>query len=410
MPLQDSKTADETLSTVRPDGWGASFAQTIQQKRSHSLELLTSERERIRRMEVTIADLLTKVGEEVKLSESQLLSELAIREEVIAGLQQQMEQQQVQFDRLMAEAVALYRPSAEVEEELRRVRAALTESTRQHDAQTAALEELRTQLGDAMRRPPVVQQDEKLLRELEALHAEQARLESLLAESQQESLESHEDSTEALQQLQKRYDLVLGDLRDLKARNAELERKLAAKSSSVTSSVSSPSLPTGNDWASQKQRLLAQLEAESTVTDADRKEERLLIGEVIRATDELVADKDAEIASLRQLLQEQSSKIGEVAVGASAIAGLLDHDELIRRERELLKKLESDWREKLRQAEVDLSMERAKIARERALLDERIQQLESERAKSSDGDDKKGGNKAGRGRWMTRLGLSDKDK
>jgi CheY-like chemotaxis protein len=409
MLLQDSQTPDNSDSAVHPDGWGISFAQSIQQKRSHSLELLTAERERIRRMEVTITDLMTQVGEDLKASESQMLAELAMREEVIAGLQRQMEQQQVQFDRLMAEAVALYRPSPEVEEELQRLRVALAESTRQHEAQTAALDELRAQLGDALRRPPVVQQDEKLVVELEALRAEQARLESLLAKSQNDSAESHGDSAEALQQLQKRYDLVLSDLRELKTRNAELERKLAAKSSTIGSAAPSLSLPTGNDWASQKQRLLAQLEAESTVVDAGRKEARLEIEEVIRSTDKILAEKDAEIAGLRQLLQEQSSKIGEVAVGASAIAGLLDQDELIRQERETLKKLESDWREKLRQAEVDLSMERAKIARERALLDERIQQFESERAKLPDGDDKKGGNKAGRGRWMTRLGLSDKD-
>jgi hypothetical protein len=98
---------------------------------------------------------------------------------------------------------------------------------------------------------------------------------------------------------------------------------------------------------------------------------------------------------------------------SSAAAGVLDNDELIRQERESLKKLQDGLREQLRQAEIELSMERAKIARQRAEMEEKIQTFEADRAKfavSADGqknDDS--GKKPSRGRWLARLGLRGDD-
>jgi outer membrane protein TolC len=76
--------------------------------------------------------------------------------------------------------------------------------------------------------------------------------------------------------------------------------------------------------------------------------------------------------------------------------------------------MQEEWREKLRKAEVDISVERAKIARERSELEEKLQVFQSERKRLEEvlgsqppGDDK--GKKSSARNWLTRLGLKDSD-
>jgi hypothetical protein len=95
-------------------------------------------------------------------------------------------------------------------------------------------------------------------------------------------------------------------------------------------------------------------------------------------------------------------------VGAAAIAQMLDTDELVRQERDNLKELQEKLREELKKAEVDISLERAKIARDRAELDEKLRLIQAERA-SGPGDLTPGdkGKQPARGKWLARLGLQE---
>jgi hypothetical protein len=101
-------------------------------------------------------------------------------------------------------------------------------------------------------------------------------------------------------------------------------------------------------------------------------------------------------------------KIGNFAVEASAIAKVLDQDELIRKERENLARMHEELREKLRQAEIEASLERARLAREHASVDEKLRVLEQEKARvrpnegSADPDRPKSAR-----RWLARLGIKD---
>ena len=115
----------------------------------------------------------------------------------------------------------------------------------------------------------------------------------------------------------------------------------------------------------------------------------------------------SEIEELQRLLQDQSGNLGSVAVGAAALGEMFDQDEIIREERENLKQLQAQWEEKLRKAEIDLSVERAKIARERAELEERLHGGSPEEASEDDEED---GSGKGGGRWLARLGLKDEEK
>ncbi|MBX3415005.1 MAG: hypothetical protein KF708_20140 [Pirellulales bacterium] len=206
--------------------------------------------------------------------------------------------------------------------------------------------------------------------------------------------------------MQRRHEMLLEDLREQKKRNQKLEHEIEGlKSGRLTATQIE-----GNDWESQKRRLLAALEAEAAADDnPDRKQERLSIEETIRKTETVVAAKEHEINELQRLLEQQSSQVGNLAVGAAAIAAELDKDELIQHEREKLNRMQDEWREKLRQAEIDLSLERAKIARERAELEEKLRQTEDERARHPEAGevDPTGKKPATRGKWLARLGLKD---
>jgi hypothetical protein len=137
-----------------------------------------------------------------------------------------------------------------------------------------------------------------------------------------------------------------------------------------------------------------------------------------------------ELESLRQRNQElqaqlvtdevankafagQQSFITEVAAAdPDAISQVLDQDEVIRTERERLQKLQDEWREKLREMEVQTSLDRAKLARERNEMLARIQALELKLAKHGidfDLTESTSGKEFGKGRWRAALGIRDTD-
>ncbi|MEX0867760.1 MAG: hypothetical protein WD030_10410 [Pirellulales bacterium] len=208
---------------------------------------------------------------------------------------------------------------------------------------------------------------------------------------------------EKLTDLKRRLEMAIEDNRTLKRRNADLEDKVAAGGGKPCDDEA------GFDWESQKQRLIASLESDFDSNDSEQHAERLTVEGTIRITDEIVRRKEREIEELKQLLNDQSSNVGNLAVGANAVQEVLNSDELIRQERENLTKLKTEMREKQRQAEVEISLERAKLARMRAEFEEKLSAIEIERARYGG---KKGGDapeEPPRGRWLARLGLKDDD-
>ena len=178
------------------------------------------------------------------------------------------------------------------------------------------------------------------------------------------------DDSQEVAMLQSRLDTALEELRELQEANADtaLQQAAVPRASATVPAVSDQRF----DWESQKRRLLEQLESDFDPQESAQERDRLTVESALRATDQVVAEKDQEIAELRQLLENQASNIGSVAVGAAAVAQLLDQDDLVREERENLQRLQDEWREKLRRAEVEISVERAKIARERREMDETL--------------------------------------
>jgi 7-keto-8-aminopelargonate synthetase-like enzyme len=133
------------------------------------------------------------------------------------------------------------------------------------------------------------------------------------------------------------------------------------------------------------------------------------VEEAIRRTDAVVAAKNQEIEKLQSLLQEQSASVGSMAVGAAAVAEVLDKDEVIRQERQNLQALQEEWRDKLRHAEVEISVQRAKLARHQAELEERARLIEEQSRGVSLEEPEERKEKPSRGNWLRRLGLKSGD-
>ena len=201
---------------------------------------------------------------------------------------------------------------------------------------------------------------------------------------------------------------------DLKQQNRELAAKVADRE--VQESIAANGEVESLSWEQRKQLILQQMEQESF--DAESFVARLPSTTEARETpalfvERLMGELEArrrEVVELRDALDDQShAGDGQQAVGTAAIAKLVDDDEVVRQERERLKDLQSEWEEKMREAEITASLERAKLSRERqelakrrAELDEGLAHLRRESRHQEDTKDRK--DTANR-RWRVKLGL-----
>jgi hypothetical protein len=205
---------------------------------------------------------------------------------------------------------------------------------------------------------------------------------------------------------QRRYELALDDLRELKVKNAELQQQLArAKSSVSVFGGAGQTQGDSHDWESLKRHMLAVLESDFDDGDPERRAERLKIENVIQATENAIADKNREIEELKRQLEEAGEAKATGVAETAATARLFDADATIQAERERLRQLQEQWKDKMRQAEIEVSLERAKLTRQRAEIEERLRVVEDEQSQSAQAAPAKGTRPVQR--WRARLGLGD---
>jgi hypothetical protein len=345
--------------------------------------------------------------------------ELRIREALLAEAQSQQEQSRLELAAAredLNEAQAQLAIARQRQEELRHEAAdahsaaanAEVSGAADHDAELSRLhealqaahtqnEQLAAQLRDA---PSGDESDE-----LKKLRGERDKLRSKLSEAEEKLAAGLQDADAAgaHEDLQRRCEMAIEELRELKRTNAELETKLKSKGAGSVAAVGGGG---ALDWEAQKQRLLASLEADDV--DPDDEEavaERQSLEHAIQVTDQVVAEKDAEIEELRRQLEVGGTN--NDSAGEAAISELLDHDEIIRAEREKLAQAQAEWREKIGKAEIDISVERAKIARDRMELEERFRTYQDEHPVDTGETTSNQSGKPVRGRWLARLGLKD---
>lgn len=260
--------------------------------------------------------------------------------------------------------------------------------------------------------------------QLSAAYEEQDRLRCELEHALAETINSCE-STEVVsaagamilaprgdEELLDRLDRATCEIIDLRSQNEELQEQISRmKVNAANASDASNLCQESMSWEDRKKMLMKQLDAEMDEVDdlPVVESKRLEMEDVIRTTELEINRRDREISELRSLLEHQSNAHQGMAVGAAAVAHLIESDELVQQEREKLRTIQLEWENKFRQTEIDISIERAKLARERLEMEEYKKQqehilaslptvttretLESTKAKSS--------------KWLSRLGLKE---
>jgi len=428
-------------------------AQDLSQRADDQLKSIVDERSRLEHEMEELARKQARLDDKLRRAEARE-EELEVeaaktktqRRRIAAELRDEREAVQRDLRRLNAEREEMRAEAARHEDDLQR-RIADVERRAAETASVAASAgadvTLRKQAAEHQRL--LVERDAELRgmaeeleasrREIERLSASQAKLQQRLdatsdaerlltrAEAEADELRrtlaetearlaaagGSQDDSEDLAALRRLYDEAQEDIRDLERRNAALEK---AKRTAGPVGGDDQAM----DWESQKKRLLAALEADLDPNDEHDKADKLTIEGTIQITDNMIQQRDQEIAELKQLLDEQSRNVGAVSVGAAAFSAALDQDELIQEHRLQTETIKKQWEEKLRVAEVELSIERAKLARERTEMEEKRNEWQTERARAAqDGPPPAPGDKdaakrgSGGGRWLARLGLREQE-
>ena len=208
---------------------------------------------------------------------------------------------------------------------------------------------------------------------------------------------------------------------DLEQQNSDLASQVANQTVQETVNADA-----GNalSWEERKQLILEQMEqdsfsADEFVSSLQEEKQQLAQQDPAGLLDELRSEmdshanellrRDQEIKELRHLLDEQSGTLGDgTAIGAAAVAEAIDADELIMQERERLQQLKHEWEGKFRKSEIEMSLERAQLSRERQELATRQIDLELqlEQVRQEAKHVAPNGSQPTR-KWLAKLGLSD---
>lgn len=223
-----------------------------------------------------------------------------------------------------------------------------------------------------------------------------------------------EHNFEADRNLKAELDAARSELADLRRQNSDLASRIAHL---TTDSLSSPkgrgtASPERLSWEERKKLMLQQLENECDLQDEQdqpiSRQQRIDLQEIITSTQLEIERRDREIQELRDIIQSQSEARQGMAIGAAGVAQLLDNNDLINEERRKLQEIQQQWEAKLRQAEIDLSMERAKLGRERAELE--VQLSELQRASTQIHNSDQSPEDKHQRRWRDFMGLKEESK
>jgi DNA repair exonuclease SbcCD ATPase subunit len=219
------------------------------------------------------------------------------------------------------------------------------------------------------------------------------------------------------------------ELETAEQQRLELASRIANDNVRKVVQTADSSIAESLSWEERKQLILKQLEDDSfdheaflaTLQVDENKHSSALnfVAESLSELEELRQEldrKDSEIRELHCLLEQQSGqREGGLAVGAAAIAMMLDEDSLVIEERARLKQLQAEWEEKFRQGEIEASLERAKLSRDRQELAKRQSEWELEvehlqrelrylKETATPENPTAGSSKR---RWLQKLGISD---
>lgn len=327
-------------------------------------------------------------------------SELAEREQSLTSTQLEIENERENFSGQRAEWDKAKAALESEQKELQHKFDLALDDVRRLRGRVAELEQ------DLASRPDA---DEGDAADLVHLRAERDALVERIEElEQQPAAEVDADTQRQLADLQRRFELAVEDVRELKTLNAKLEARLAEAEQSSASKANSGDM----GWEAQKQRILDSLAEDfSDIDDPVVRRERATIEGTVRITDDVVAKKDDEIAMLKEEIANLKSGAADHPEGEAShdakVDRIVDADEVVQQHRQKLAQLEKEMEEKLRTAELELSVERAKIARKQVELNDWRAELES--MQQTRGTDDGGSSGTPKRRWLAKLGLGGED-
>lgn len=246
-----------------------------------------------------------------------------------------------------------------------------------------------------------------LSKDVTTLHTQIEFLESELGKAIQATNENSDEEVLLREQievlrtqlLESRHETI-----ELRIQNSDLSDQADRSNSNMT-------------WEQRKEALIKQLESDLNV-DPEIRAQSSKIAAIVESSqreiderDRLLKDRDDEIEELKMLLTRQASVTNGMAVGAAAVAHILDADDLLQAEREKLRLLQREWEEKLRIAEIEISLERARISRERLEFETSVHAMPAQPTNARDNEEhcqRSEQEPLGKPRrWLRRLGLRD---
>jgi len=224
--------------------------------------------------------------------------------------------------------------------------------------------------------------------------------------------ESDVGTADVQEDYRRRYEMALADLRELKAVNAELQRRVERANAAAANSPAANQPPAERlDWEAEKRRILAALESDFDEHDAQQLGERLKISEVLHATERVIAEKDRQIQELKRQLENQETHMTPEALERAIAERVIENDPIIQEERQRLQRMQEEWRNKLRQGEIELSIERAKLARMRTELEERSgDKINAPPPPGETSNTPEQPQATTSRRWLAKLGLTEADR
>ena len=184
--------------------------------------------------------------------------------------------------------------------------------------------------------------------------------------------------------------IARNEIEDLRNQNSDLAAQVAKQQVLQSNSAAQLECDEENlSWEDRKRLIMQQFMEEDASS-----QNRIEIEQVIATTDRELEKREQKISELEERVNYSGSE-------SQIQEEILGNDEIIREEREKLQEVRREWEEKLRQAEIDLSMERAKLARERT-------ELESARNEQNQTEEPEANSGKGRTRkWLDHLGLRE---
>lgn len=409
------------------------LTEQLERQRARADQFFAQERLRMEAIEVAILQQFSQLAEQVvQLQDgADLAADLAAVEEELQRRREALKSVDSEFTNAQDELNAVRAELEERSNELLQKQDRLARDQEALEQEKEATHQQRTRIAHQLkqRRAEILQELDQRREQIEQLNSdasqessnaiarERDQLQQQLTELQSETrqlkdkladAESHRthDRTTSDEELQRRLDQALQEAQQLQQQNAELQQAMQEDLSAELATDDSYL-----DWEAQKKRLLNSLDGGDSPALDDT--QRFELEEKIRACDKVVAAKDRQI----QQIQDEQERRKAVAVPpeqtpAPESSPEIDADEMVKEELGRLEQLQSSLREKMREAEVEISLERAKLAREKVAVEEKLADMELIIEKRiSELQAKNGGTIRGKStsRWRTRLGLDNDD-